>query len=136
MYSFVHNKSRNCLGTKKAEALVYIYTNTKLLQGRVRADPLRWYEHNKFSEDEDKGGNDDFDIDDQEEGVNDDSDMDDGDNDENYCGVEGSEGNEPFNDDEGRDGEVGENTENEDNVGIFVWNETNAEIEERNRDYA
>ena len=31
MYSFVHNKSQNRLGTKKAEDLVYIYTNTRLL---------------------------------------------------------------------------------------------------------
>ena len=31
MYSFVHNKSRNRLGTKKAEDLVYIYTNMRLL---------------------------------------------------------------------------------------------------------
>ena len=31
IYSFVHNKSRNRLGTKKAKVLVYIYTNTRLL---------------------------------------------------------------------------------------------------------
>ena len=31
IYSFVHNKSQNHLDTKKAEALVYIYTNMKLL---------------------------------------------------------------------------------------------------------
>ena len=41
MYSFVHNKSQNRLGTKKAEDLVYIYTNTRLLRGRLGADPLR-----------------------------------------------------------------------------------------------
>ena len=40
MYSFVHNKSRNRLGTKKAEDLVYIYTNTRLLRGRLGVDPL------------------------------------------------------------------------------------------------
>jgi hypothetical protein len=32
MYSFVHSKSRNRLGIDKAEALVYIYTNSKLLR--------------------------------------------------------------------------------------------------------
>jgi hypothetical protein len=32
MYSFVHSKSRNRLGVDKAEALVYIYTNSKLLR--------------------------------------------------------------------------------------------------------
>ena len=44
MYSFVHNKSRNCLGTKKAEDLVYIYMNTRLLRGRlgqIRFDGMR-----------------------------------------------------------------------------------------------
>ena len=40
MYSFVYNKSRNRLGTKKAEDLVYIYTNTRLLRGRLGANPL------------------------------------------------------------------------------------------------
>ena len=35
MYSFVHNKSQNRLGTKRAEDLVYIYTNTRLLRGRM-----------------------------------------------------------------------------------------------------
>jgi hypothetical protein len=32
MYLFVHSKSRNRLGVDKAEALVYIYTNLKLLR--------------------------------------------------------------------------------------------------------
>jgi hypothetical protein len=32
MYSFIHNKSRNRLGIDKAGALVYIYTNSKLLR--------------------------------------------------------------------------------------------------------
>ena len=40
MYSFVHNKVRNRLGTKKAEDLVYIYTNSKLLRERRGADPV------------------------------------------------------------------------------------------------
>ena len=101
MYSFVHNKSQNCLSTKKVEALVYIYTNNRLLQGRVGADSLRWYEHNVFSKDQAEGGNDDFDMDDKDEGVIGDLDMDDGDNDKNYYGAEGNEGNEPFNNDNG-----------------------------------
>ena len=92
MYSFVHNKSRNRLGTKKAEDLVYIYTNTRLLRGRLGADPVQWYENNVFSEDED-------------ESVDDDSDRDDGNDDDNLNGGKGMEGNEPINDDERRDGE-------------------------------
>lgn len=43
MYSFVHNKVRNRLGVKKAEDLVYIYTNSKLLRERRGADPIIWY---------------------------------------------------------------------------------------------
>ena len=84
-------------------------------------DPLRWYENNVFSEDED-------------EGVDDDSDMDDGDDDDNQSGGEGMEGNDPINDDERRDGEARENIEDEDDVGIFDWNEIDAEIEQENRD--
>ena len=116
MYSFVHNKSRNRLSTKKAKDLVYIYTNRRLLRGRLGADPLRWYENNVFSEDED-------------EGVDDDSDMDDGDDDDNQNGSARMEGNEPINDDERRDGETRENIEDEDDAGIFDWNEIDAKIE-------
>ena len=123
MYSFVHNKSRNCLGLKKAEDLVYIYTNTRLLRGRLGADPLRWYENNVFSEDED-------------ESVEDDSDTDDGDDDDNQNGGKGMEGNEPSNNDERRDDDGQENIENEDDAGIFNWNEIDAEIEQENRDRA
>ena len=109
MYSFVYNKSRNRLGTKKAEDLVYIYTNMRLLQGRLGADSLRWYENNVFSEDED-------------ESVDDDLDMDDGDDDGNKSGGEGMEGNEPINDDERHDDEVRENIEDEDDASAFDWN--------------
>ena len=62
--------------------------------------------------------------------------MNDGDDDKNYYGAEENEGDEPFNNDKGRDGKVDENLGNKDNVGIFDWNETNAEIEERNQDHA
>ena len=89
-----------------------------------------------FSEDEDEGGNDDFNMDDGDEGMNSNSNMDNGDHDENYYGVEGNEGYEPFNNDEGHNGEVGENIGNEDNVGILDWNKIDAEIEKRNRDRA
>ena len=121
MYSFVHNKNRNRLGTKKAEDLVYIYTNTRLLRGRLGADLLRWYENNVFSEDEDKS-------------VDDDSDMDDGNDDDNQSGGKGIEGNEPIDDDERRDDKARENIEDEDNAGVFDWNEIDAEIEQENRD--
>ena len=123
MYSFVHNKSRNRLGTKKAEDLVYIYTNTRLLRGRLGADPVRWYDNNVFSEDEDKSVDDDFDTDD-------------GNDDDNLNGGEGMEGNEPINDDERRDGEGRENIVAEDGAGVFDWNEIDAKIEQENRDPA
>jgi hypothetical protein len=57
MYSFVHSKSRNRLGVDKAEALVYIYTNSKLLRQRPGADPMCWYNNNIFSEDSDLDDN-------------------------------------------------------------------------------
>ena len=119
----MHNKSRNHLGTKKAEDLVYIYTNTRLLQGRLRADPLRWYKNNVFLEDED-------------ESVDDDLDTDDGDDDDNQNGGEGMEGNEPINDDERLDDDGRENIEDEDDACVFDWNEIDAEIEQENRDRA
>jgi hypothetical protein len=53
MYSFVHSKTRNRLGVEKAEALVYIYTNSRLLRQRAGADPVRYYDDNIFSEDSD-----------------------------------------------------------------------------------
>jgi hypothetical protein len=57
MYSFVHNKSRNRLGVNKAEALVYIYTNSKLLRQKPGAAPVHWYDNNIFSEDSDPDDN-------------------------------------------------------------------------------
>ena len=54
MYSFVHNKVRNWLGVKKAEDLVYIYTNSKLLRERRGADPVIWYNNQPFSKDSDQ----------------------------------------------------------------------------------
>ena len=116
MYSFVHNKSQNGLGTKKAEDLVYIYMNTRLFRGRLGANLLQWYENNVFSEDED-------------EGVDDDSDMDDGDDNDNQSGGKGMEGNEPINDDERCDGEARENIKDKDYACVFDWNEIIAEIE-------
>ena len=100
-----------------------IYTNTRLLRGTLRANPLRWYENNVFSEDED-------------ESVDDDSDMDDRDDDDNLNGGEGMEGNEPINDDERRDDDGRENIEDEDGAGVFYWNEIDAKIKQENRDPA
>jgi hypothetical protein len=57
IYSFVHSKSRNRLRVNKAEALVYIYTNSKLLRQRPGTDPVRWYNNNIFSEDLDPDDN-------------------------------------------------------------------------------
>jgi hypothetical protein len=53
MYSFVHSKTRNRLEVEKAEALVYIYTNSRLLRQRAGADPIHYYDDNIFSEDSD-----------------------------------------------------------------------------------
>jgi hypothetical protein len=56
MYSFVHSKIRNRLEVDKAEALVYIYTNSRLLRQRLGADPVRYCDENIFSEDSDDNG--------------------------------------------------------------------------------
>jgi hypothetical protein len=40
----------------KAEALVYIYTNSRLLRQRLGTDPMRYYDDNIFSEDSDDDG--------------------------------------------------------------------------------
>ena len=85
MYSFFHSKGYNRLGVDKIEALVYIYTNSKLLRQRPGVDPVRWYNNNILSEDldpDDNGqetkseGNDD--------GGNDDDGKDDGDGGDDY----------------------------------------------------
>ena len=65
----------------------------------------------------------------------DDSDTDDGDDDDDdESGGEGMEGNEPINDDKRRDDDGHENIEDEDDAGVFDWNEIDAEIEQENRD--
>jgi hypothetical protein len=56
MYSFVHSKMRNRLEVEKAESLVYIYTNSRLLRQRPGADPVRYYDDNIFSKDSDDDG--------------------------------------------------------------------------------
>jgi hypothetical protein len=56
MYSYVHNKSRNRLLHSRAEDLVYIYTNSRLLRHRRVAKPVQWYGlHQTHSDDESSG---------------------------------------------------------------------------------
>ena len=76
-----------------------------------------------FSEDEDKS-------------VDDDSNTDDGDDDDSESGGEGMEGNEQSNDDERHDDVSHENFKDEDDAGVFDWNEIDAKIELENRDRA
>jgi hypothetical protein len=119
MYSFVYNKTRNCLGVEKAEALVYIYTNSRLLRQRPGTDPVRYYNDNIFSKD----------FDDDGEAL---SEMDDDDNDDNHDN--GSKGH------EGSDGDASDGREehcreyllvNPKNVRYecsFDWNEIDEEV--------
>lgn len=51
MYSLVHSKSRNRLRMEKAEALIYIYTNSWLLCKKPSAYPIYYYDDNNFSKD-------------------------------------------------------------------------------------
>jgi hypothetical protein len=84
MYSFVHSKTQNRLGVEKAEALVYIYTNSRLLRQRPGADPVRYYDDNIFSEDSNDDGGALSEIDNNDN---------DGNNDSNGNGGEGHDGN-------------------------------------------
>jgi hypothetical protein len=58
------------LGVEKAEALVYIYTNSRLLRQRAGADLVRYYDDNIFSEDSDDDDNDGYDSRDGHDGNN------------------------------------------------------------------
>ena len=58
-YSFVHNRSRNRLHAKRAEDLVYVYTNSKILAGmpeKKDAAEEEWYRQNRRAEDSDSEG--------------------------------------------------------------------------------
>ena len=55
-YSFVYNKVRNRLHPSRAEDLVYIYTNSRLLRHRRGPNPVQWYGiHQIHSDDESDG---------------------------------------------------------------------------------
>ena len=66
MYSFVHNKVRNHLKHSRAEDLVYIYTNSRLLRHRRGPTPTQWYELNTVHSDNDLDGDDQDDDEDQD----------------------------------------------------------------------
>ena len=53
MYSYVYNKSRNRLKHSRAEDLVYIYTNSRLIRHRRDPRPVEWYELNEVHSDDD-----------------------------------------------------------------------------------
>ena len=65
MYSFVHNKVRNRLKHSRAEDLVYIYTNSRLLRHRRGRTPVQWYGLNMVHSDDDLDGDDQDDAEDQ-----------------------------------------------------------------------
>ena len=58
MYSFVHNKVRNCLKHSHAKGLVFIYTNSRLLRHCRGPTPVQWYRLNMVHSDNDLDGND------------------------------------------------------------------------------
>ena len=66
MYSFVHNKVRNRLKHSRAEDLVYIYTNSRLLRHRRGPTPVQWYGLNTVHSDDDLDGDDQDDAEDQD----------------------------------------------------------------------
>ena len=71
MYSFVHNKVRNRLKHSRAEDLVYIYTNSRLLRHRRGPRAAQWYGLNEVHSDNDLDGedhDDEADLDPEERG--------------------------------------------------------------------
>ena len=63
IYSYVHNKGRNCLKHSHAEDLVYIYINIMFLQHRRGPKPAQWYGLNEVHSNDDLDGEDDDDVD-------------------------------------------------------------------------
>jgi hypothetical protein len=62
-YSFVHSKSRNRLLPSRAEDLVYVYTNSRVLNQNVPftdETATEWYKQTVVSEDSDSKGPTDF----------------------------------------------------------------------------
>jgi hypothetical protein len=69
-YSFVHNKSRNKLKPERAADLVYVYTNSKVINASKEKDEKKWYDDNVDtleSEDSDRPALEDDDEDDDED---------------------------------------------------------------------
>ena len=56
IYSFVHNKVRNCLQPSRIEDLVYIYTNNRLLRHRRGPNPVQWYGIYQIHSDDESDG--------------------------------------------------------------------------------
>jgi hypothetical protein len=80
-YSFMHKKSRNRLLPKRAENLVYVYTNSRLMTKGKEKDEKKWYADNVDSKDSDSAPEEEF----EENGDLDLDGMDDG-----NLGVQGS----------------------------------------------
>jgi hypothetical protein len=85
------------LGVEKAKALVYIYTNSRLLRQRAGADPVHYYNDNIFLEDSD-----------DDAGVPPDSDGDDNDGYDSSDGHDGNDGQ------DGNDGGAGQGPDGSD----------------------
>jgi hypothetical protein len=122
MYSFVHNKMRNCFVVDKAEALVYIYTNSRLLRQRPGADLVRYYDDNIFSEDSDDDGGALSETDDDDNDGNDDN---------NGNGGEGHNGSDGDSSDGGGQyhrADLPFNPEDPHPEAVFDWNGIDKEI--------
>ena len=120
MYSYVHNKSRNRLKHSRAEDLVYIYTNSRLIRHRRGPRPAQWYEVNEVHSDDDLDEEDDNEDDvDPNDGVGNDEDnnVDDLDDDLDDLDSERSESDDD--DDEGYNS-------NDRNLGVFDFDEADA----------
>ena len=67
MYSYVHSKVRNRLKHVRAEDLVYIYTNSRLVRHRRAPRPAQWYGLEEVHSDDDLDGEDPNEDDEEED---------------------------------------------------------------------
>jgi hypothetical protein len=110
---------------EKAEALVYIYTNSHFLRQRPGTDPVHYYDNNIFSEDSDDDGGAFLEMDDDN---NDDNDNNNDNNGNGGEGHDGNDGNASGGGGEYRREDPSVNPGNLHHEGVYDWNEINKEM--------
>ena len=133
MYSYVHNKSRNRLKHSRAEDLVFIYTNSRLLRHRRGTRVAQWLELNGVHSDDESNGEDPDDANDEGQHPIDNDELGDSDMDDDNLGSDngdsdaGGGGGHPVrNNTWGSDGQNSNDSGGGGDLGIFDFNEGEA----------